>query len=281
MAATFLITLREGLEAALIVSILLAYLARTGNRSRVRDVWLGTAVAMATSLVAGGVIFWTAGELTGRAEQIFEGAAMLLAVTVLSYMIIWMRRQARDIKHHLEAELKTALVAGSALALAVLAFLVVVREGIETALFLFGAMRGTDPLSGTVGGIAGLAVAVAIGYAGYRGARWLNLSTFFNITGGLLILFAAGLLAHGIHEFQEAALLPLTIEHVWDTNGVLNESAGLGSFLKALFGYNGNPSLLEVVFYFGYLAVAFWSFFRSARPAGKVSRKPEHEEARL
>lgn len=280
MAAAFLITLREGLEAALIVSILLAYLLRSGNRGRFRDVWLGTAVAVAVSLVGGGIIFWLAGELKGRAEPIFEGSAMLLAVMVLSYMVVWMRRQSRDIKHHLEAEVGTALKAGSALALASVAFLVVVREGLETALFLFGAMRGSDPVSGTVGSLLGLAVAVAIGYAGYRGARRLNLSTFFNVTGGLLIVFAAGLLAYGIHEFQEASLLPATIEHVWDTNHVLNENTGVGSFLKALFGYNGNPSLLEVVFYFGYLAIAFWSFFRPTGAKSTPGRQTQQKEAR-
>lgn len=280
MAAAFLITLREGLEAALIVSILLAYLARSGNRGRFRDVWLGTAAAVLVSLVGGGIVFWLAGELKGRSEPIFEGSAMLLAVAVLSYMVIWMRRQARDMKHHLEAELGTALKASSALALASLAFLVVVREGLETALFLFGAMRGTTTAAGTIGSLIGLAVAVAIGYAGYKGARWLNLGTFFNVTGGLLIVFAAGMLARTVHEFQEAALLPATIEHVWDTGRILNEDAGLGGFLNALFGYASSPSLLQVAGYFGYLAIAFWSFFRPTKPAGTVGRQTQQKEAR-
>ncbi len=269
MAAAFLVTLREGLEAALIISIILAYLARTGNYRQFRNVWLGTGAAVVVSLAVGAVLFWTLGQLSGRAEAIFEGVAMFSAVLVLTYMVIWMKRQARNIKAHLEAQLQSALAAGSALAMASLAFIVVVREGIETVLFMFGVLRSASPTTATIGGLLGLAIAIAIGYAGYKGAKWLNLSTFFNVTGALLILFAAGLLAYGIHEFQEAGLFPIVVENVWNINHILNEKEGLGSFLKALFGYNGNPSLLEVSFYFGYLALAFWYFFGVARAPGR------------
>lgn len=263
--AAFLVTLREGLEAALIISIVLAYLARSGNYDRFRNIWVGVGAAVMVSLAAGAILFWTLGELSGRAEQIFEGIAMFIAVLVLTYMVIWMKRQAVNIKAHLESQVRSALVTGSAMAMASLAFIVVVREGIETVLFMFGAVRSSTPTTATMGGILGLTLAVAIGYAGYRGARWLNLSTFFNVTGSLLILFAAGLLAYGIHEFQEAGLFPIVVEHVWDMNHILDEKAGSGGFLKALFGYNGNPSLLEVMFYFGYMATAFWSFFALGR----------------
>jgi high-affinity iron transporter len=270
LVASFLITLREGLEAALIISIVLAYLVRVQRRDQFGKVWLGTGSAIAASLAVGAVIFWTFGELSGRAEEIFEGTAMLLAVGVLSYMVLWMRRQARNIKAHLEAQVKSALKVGSGLAIASLAFIVVVREGIETVLFLFGASRAAAPLETAFGGVAGLVVAVVIGYTGYRGSRRLNLSTFFNVTGTLLIFFAAGLLAYGIHEFQEAGLFPVIIEHVWDINYILNEEGGLGSFLKALFGYNGNPALSEVIAYLAYLGVALWAFFR---PEGAPQRQ--------
>lgn len=272
MAASLLITLREGLEAALIISIILAFLARLGRRDQFRDVWLGTALAVAVSLGVGAAIFWTVGELGGRAEEVFEGAAMLLAVGVLSYMVLWMRRQARYIKAQLESQVESALQTGSVLAMGLLAFIVVVREGIETVLFLFSAWRvAEDSQSLFLGGLIGLAIALAVGYSGYRGSRFINLRAFFNITGVLLILFAAGLLAHGLHEFQEAGLFPILREEVWNTNGVLNEKMGLGSFLKAIFGYNGNPELLEVLFYFGYLASALWVFYR---PAGGPQRQP-------
>lgn len=269
MAAAFLVTLREGLEAALIISIILAYLARTGNRRYFRNVWLGAGSALVVSLAAGAGLYWTIGKLSGRAEEIFEGIAMFIAVLVLTYMVIWMKRQAVNIKEHLEAQVVSAVAAGSALTVVSLAFIVVVREGIETVLFMLGVLTSTTPIAATIGGLLGLAIAIVIGYVGYKGARWLNLSTFFNITGALLILFAAGLLAHGIHELQEAGLFPVVAEHVWDTNSFLNEKEGLGSFLKALFGYNGNPEFLEVSFYFAYLALAFWYFFGMARAPSK------------
>ena len=275
MAAAFLVTLREGLEAALIISIILAYLARTGNRRYFRNVWLGVGSAVAVSLAVGAGLFWTIGQLSGRAEEVFEGIAMFIAVSVLTYMVIWMKRQAVNIKAHLEAQVISALAAGSALTMVSLAFIVVVREGIETALFMLGVLNSATPTAAAVGGLLGLAIALAIGYAGYKGARWLNLSTFFNVTGALLIIFAAGLFAHGIHELQEAGIFPVVVEHVWDINGFLNEKEGLGSFLKALFGYNGNPELLEILFYFAYLALAFWYFFGVARtPSKEIAGSP-------
>ncbi|MEE8472890.1 MAG: iron uptake transporter permease EfeU [Dehalococcoidia bacterium] len=262
MGASFLITLREGLEAALIISIVLAYLVRLQRQDQARKVWVGAGSAIVASLAVGALIFWTFGELSGRAEEIFEGTAMLLAVGVLSYMVLWMKRQARDIKANLEAQVKAALMVGSGVTLGSLAFIVVIREGVETVLFLFGASRAASPMDVAVGGIAGLVLAVVIGYMGYQGSRRMNLSTFFNVTGTLLIVFAAGLLAHGIHEFQEAGLFPIVIEHVWDINNILNEKMGLGSFMKALFGYNGNPALIEVMAYMAYMGIALWTFFR-------------------
>ncbi|HXF81906.1 MAG TPA: iron uptake transporter permease EfeU [bacterium] len=264
MAASFLITLREGLEAALILGIILAYLSRTGNRDRAGSVWAGTAAAVLLSLGAGGMVFLTAGSIEGRAEEIFEGVAMFTAAAVLTYMIFWMRRQAINIRAHLQAQVHTALESGSALALGLLAFVAVGREGIETALFMFAAARTTSSYETTVGGLLGLAAAALLGYLLYRGTYRLNLRAFFNVTSILLLLFAAGLLAHGFHEFHEAAIIPPVIEHVWDINPILNENSTLGSFLKALFGYNGNPSLVEVLAWAGYLALVGWAYFRPA-----------------
>jgi high-affinity iron transporter len=277
MAPSFLIMLREGLEAALIVGIILAYLARTGNRDKAGAVWAGTALSAALSLIAGAAIFVTAGGIEGRAEELFEGTAMLTAAAVLTYMIFWMRRQAINIRAHLQAQVQTALDTGSVVALGTLAFVAVGREGVETALFMFAAVRAATPLAATAGGLLGLAAAVALGYLLYRGTYRLNLRAFFNVTSMLLLLFAAGLLAHGIHEFTEAGLLPAVVNPVWDMNGVLSETSTLGSFLKALFGYNGNPSLVEALAYFAYLGVIGWAYFR---PPTARELRPSPQRAR-
>jgi high-affinity iron transporter len=255
-----LLTTREGLEASLIVGIVLAYLAKTDNRRHFNTIWLGTAAAIAVSVVTGAALFFTVGALEGRAEQIFEGAAMFSAVAVLTWMIFWMRKQAVNIKKELEAKIQGAIAAGSAVALASVVFFAVLREGWETALFLFAISESSTPAVTAIGAAVGLVVSITLGVALYMGSRRLNLRQFFTVTGVLLIVFAAGLLAHGIHEWQEAGLLPLTIEHVWDTNGLVSEDSTSGEFLTTLFGYNGNPSLLEVAAWGGYLSVAL-AFF--------------------
>jgi high-affinity iron transporter len=257
-----LVTTREGLEASLIVGIVLAYLAKTDNRQHFRTIWVGTAAAVLVSALTGAALFFTVGALEGRAEQIFEGVAMLSAVAVLTWMIFWMRKQAMGIKRELETRLQGAIAAGSAVGLASVVFFAVLREGWETALFLFAISESSTPLSTSVGAVIGLVISISLGVALYMGSRRLNLRQFFTVTGILLIVFAAGLLAHGIHEFQEAGLLPMTVEHVWDTNGIISEDSNSGLFLKALFGYNGNPSLLEVVAWLSFLAVALVFFLR-------------------
>jgi high-affinity iron transporter len=256
------LTTREGLEASLIVGIVLAYLAKTDNREHARSIWLGTAAAVAASVLTGAALFFTVGELEGRAEQIFEGVAMLSAVAVLTWMIFWMRKQAVNIKRELEARLETAIAAGSAIGLASVVFFAVLREGWETALFLFAISESSSPLTTTIGAIAGLVISISLGVALYMGSRRLNLRQFFTVTGMLLIVFAAGLLAHGIHEFQEAGILPMTVEHIWDTNALVNEDSRVGEFLTALFGYNGNPSLLEFGAWLAYASVALAFFAR-------------------
>ncbi|MBD0317095.1 MAG: FTR1 family protein [Thermoleophilia bacterium] len=264
-----LLTTREGLEASLIVGIVLAYLAKTDNRRHFNVIWAGTAAAVAVSVVTGAALFFTVGELEGRGEQIFEGVAMLSAVAVLTWMIFWMRKQAVNIKRELEARIEGAIVAGSAIGLASVVFFAVLREGWETALFLFAISESSSPVVTAVGAAAGLAVSIAIGVALYMGSRRLNLRQFFTATGVLLIVFAAGLLAHAVHEFQEAGLLPALVEHVWDTNAVVGEGSTAGEFLTALFGYNGNPSLLEVVVWFSYVSTALGFFLAplvSSRP---------------
>ena len=257
-----LVTTREGLEASLIVGIVLAYLAKTENKRYFRVIWLGTAAAVALSILLGAALFFTIGELQGRSEMLFEGFAMLAAVFVLTWMIFWMRKQARNIKHELEEKLQSAIVAGSAVGLASVVFFAVLREGWETALFIFAVGESSTPLATGIGALVGLVISISLGVALYMGSRRLNLRQFFTVTGILLIVFAAGLLAHAVQEFQEAGVLPQTVEHVWNTNALISEDSHVGKFLTALFGYNGDPSLLEVFVWFGYLAVALTLFLR-------------------
>ncbi len=281
MGGSFLITLREGLEAGLIVAIILAYLKSTNQRRHFRTVFFAALAAVAISLVVGAAIFGIAGEFEGRGAEAFEGFAMLAAVGVLSWMIVWMKRQSAGIKKSLEHEMAEAIGMGSVFALALIPFSAILREGLETAVFLFAATRTSTPLESTIGATAGIAVAAGLSWGIYSGGYRLNLRVFFNVTGVLLIFFAAGLLIHGIHELQEAAILPISIEHVWDINYILNDGSGVGLWLKALLGYNGNPSLLEVVAYPTYLVLASW-YFIAMRPASpSVAPTPATAHVRL
>ncbi len=275
MGQSFVITLREGLEAALIVAIILAYLRQMDFPKGIPAVWLGVAGAVVLSLAGAAVLFVLDRTLEGRVEEIFEGTAFLLAVGVLAWMVVWMKSQARHIRGQLEAQVRNAMHAGSGLALAGLAFVSVGREGLETALFLFAASKTSTPLQTLVGGLVGLAIAIALGVAINRGSRRLKLGRFFNITGVLLIVIAAGLLARGIHELQEAAVVPIVLEHVWDMNHVLNDGTGAGGFLKGVLGYNGNPSLAEVVAYGLFLSATLTYFLWRPRVTAR-ERTPRH-----
>ena len=255
MIAAALLAFREGLEAALIVGVVLGALRRLGRPEQARTVWLGTAAAVLVSLVAGLALHLLGFAFEGRAEEIFEGTAMLLAASVLTWMIFWMARQSRSVQADLERDVRQASVSGSSWALFSLAFVAVLREGIELALFLTAAALATSTSATLWGGIAGLLAAVVAGGLVFATTRRLNVRTFFRVTSVLLIVFAAGLVAHGIHEFNEAGLVPSIVEHVWDLNPVLDENSTGGELLKALFGYNGNPSLTEVVSYAGYWLV--------------------------
>jgi high-affinity iron transporter len=254
MLAALLITFREGLEAALIVGIVLGYLKKTGHMDRQGGVWWGVAAALGVSVVAALAMQAVGARFQGRAEQIFEGATMLLAAGVLTWMVFWMQAQGRRIKGELEEGVQKAVAAEQGWALFGLAFIAVVREGIETVLFLSAATFSSSPGQTLTGGLVGLAAAVAVGWALFAASGRLNIRRFFQVTSVLLIVFAAGLAAHGVHEFQEAGLLPIFVEHVWDINHILDENGTLGLVLKSLFGYNGNPSLMEVISYVGYFA---------------------------
>jgi high-affinity iron transporter len=278
MISAFLITLREGLEMSLIVGILLAYLARTGHRREFPAVWAGVAFAALISLAAGGIIFATAGEFTGRGEQLFEATAFFTAVAVLTYMIFWMRREAVTIRASLQARMSEALQAGSRAALVVLAWVSVGREGVETALFFFATVRASSPFAAGLGGTLGLGTAVLLGWLLYRGTYRLDLRLFFNITSALLLFVGAGLLTRGIGELHEAGLVPALVEHVWNSNRLVSQTSTMGNLLEAMFGYTSTPSLVQVIAYVVYLAAVGWSYLRpvrvpaGARPAGSAAR---------
>ncbi len=271
MFASFLITLREGLEAALIVGVVLGVLRQLEQSDKNRPVWAGVLAAIVTSIIAALTLNALGVAFEGRGEEIFEGIAMLLAGGVLTWMIFWMQRQGRQIQTDLEADVRQAVTVGSAWALFSVAYFAVVREGIETVLFLTAAAFNASPAQTLTGGGLGLLVAALLGWLLFAAEKNLNVRAFFRVTGVLLILFAAGLMAHGIHELQEAALLPTVIEHVWDINHIFDEDSTGGAFFKALFGYNGNPSLLETSTYFLYLSVIYIAVRLTKRQPVKVN----------
>ena len=266
MGAAFIVALREGIEAALIVSILLAYLKQLGREDHAPLIWGGTAAAIVLSAVVGTVIFAVGAEFEGTAEQVFEGFVTLTAVVVLTWMIFWMRRQGARLRSELQDKVDTALTTGG-IALAALAFTAVLREGIETALFLFAAAQGTAVAAGGVGAqilgaVLGLGLAVVLGVLLYRGGIRMDLRTFFRVTGVLLIVVAAGLLAYSVHELQEAGWFPFLTATAFDISGALPDDAGLGAVLRGLIGYNADPTVLEVLAWLGYLVVVGGLYFR-------------------
>ena len=287
MGAAFLVALREGIEAALIISILLAYLRQIQRQDRQYLVWWGTALAVIVSVVVGTVIFGVGAEFEGEAEQVFEGIVTLAAVGVLTWMIFWMRRQGARVRSELHERVDTALLTGG-FALAALAFVAVLREGVETALFIFAAAKGTAVESGGVGGqmlgaILGLAVAVVLGVLLYRGGLRLNLRSFFRTTGALLIVVAAGLFGYGLHELQEAGWLPILAGTAFDVSSTFPDDEGAGGILRAIFGYQANPTWLELVGWFSYLVIVCGLFLRSspdvgARASDRIS-EPQPAEA--
>ncbi len=263
MLASSLITLREGLEAALIVGIVLGYLRKIGHLDRQASVWAGVGSALVVSLAAALALNALGAEFSGRGEQIFEGTAMALAAGILTWMVFWMQRQSRQIRGELEASVQRAVEVGAASGLFWLAFVAVVREGLETALFLTAAVFTATAADTIIGGLAGLLLAVLVGWLIYAGTARLPVSAFFRVTGALLVVFAAGLVANAVGEFQEAGLLPGIVEHLWSTTTWLSDESTLGSALHSLVGYTAEPSLTQVIAYAAYY-VALWLGLRRA-----------------
>lgn len=253
LAATFIIVFRETLEAGLIVGIILAMLSRLRAMRYASYVWAGTGAAVAASAAAGWALASLAGAAQGRWEQFLEGAISLAACGVLTWMVFWMDRQARRLRPELEGHVEGAVSRQELPALVLLPFFAVFREGAETVLFLVAVAARSSQAVSVVGGLLGALLAAGVTALIFVGGRRVPLKALFRGTGALLLVLGAGLLAYGVHELEELGWLPPLIPHVWNINHLLNEKEGVGAFLKALFGYNGNPSLLEVLAYASYL----------------------------
>lgn len=266
--AALLIAFREGLEAALITGILISYLHRIGRRDRALLAWAAVGAAILTSALIAVAMLALGASLETPYEQVFEGTTMLVAVAILTWMIFWMRYQSRFLKHDLESQLKGALNSGANLGLATLIFVAVFREGVETALFLAASAFSADGASTLAGALLGLALAATTGIAIFGLSFRLNLHQFFSATSLLLILFAAGLLAHAVHEYQEIGWLPLLANSAWSTEWLLPNDSGLGALLRSLLGYNATPSVLEVVGYASYWLVILLGIRWLAERAG-------------
>jgi high-affinity iron transporter len=262
MATSFLLVFREVLEAALVVGIILGYLRRIGRSAVAGWVWVGVAGGVGLSILGAFLFERLAGGFTGRAGEIFEAVTMLAGAALLTTAVAWLAQAAG--RAAVERAVEARLAGPSRAGLALLAGVSVLREGIELVVFLAAARVGAD--GGVVAGaLLGFAAAVVLGVLVFTAAVRVNLRVFFRVTNALLVLFAAGLVAHGLHELVEAGVLPALVDPVFDVNPVarpdgslpaLHENGAVGGILKGLFGWNGDPALLELLGWGAYLAAA-------------------------
>lgn len=257
MIAGFMLAFREGLEATLVVGLVFGVLTKIKRTQLAPVVWSGVVSAVIVSLGVALALRKLGATLEGEAEEIFEGLTMLLAAGLLTWMIFWMQRQGEQVKRMLESDVRRVASRGQAWGLFIMVFITVLREGIETAIFLTAAAMTANEHNIFIGGIAGLVTAVIIGLVLFVATKRLNVGRYFQFTSFFLILFAAGLVAHGVHELNEVGWIPVIVDHVWDLNHILNEDSTLGLFFKTLFGYNGNPSLTEVIAYLSYFVAVY------------------------
>ena len=264
MIPNLLIGLREGLEAVLVVSVLVAYLVKSDRRSQLPFVWIGTALAVAVSLGFGALLTFGPQGLSDQAEGRIAGSLAVVAVAFVTWMIFWMARASRTLATDLRAHIDARSTPWS---LVLLAALAVGREGLETALFLWAATRsaisdGVPASEPLVGALTGIAIAIALGYALYAGAVRINLSKFFSITGGALIVVAAGVLASGVRDLQDSGVLPGASTIAYDVSATIPPEGVLGSILKGFLNFSASPTVLEVVVWVGYVAVVGAVFLR-------------------
>ncbi|WP_219601689.1 iron uptake transporter permease EfeU [Nonomuraea indica] len=272
--ASYLIGLREGLEATLVVSVLIAFLVKSERRDRLPHVWGGVAAAAALSVGFGALLTFTAARLDYTGQELFEAVVSLLAVAFVTWMIFWMRGAARSLSGELRGRLGDALRMG-AFAVVGMAFLAVVREGLETALLFFASVQGAASSPAPLAGIVlGLLTSVAIGWGLYRSALRINLTTFFTWTGLLLILVAAGIFKYGVHDLQEAGALPGLNTHAFDVSAVLPADSWYGALLAGTINFTPQPSVLEITAWLLYLGPTLLLFLRPWRRKAEPAPTP-------
>lgn len=263
MFANFLIGLREGLEAALVVGILVAYLVKSGRRDLLPQLWAGVGLAILASLAFGAALTFGPRGLTFEAQEAIGGTLSIIAVALITWMIFWMGKTARHLKADLHGKLDDAVAAGR-WAVLVMAVLAVGREGLETALFLWAGAQATgattQPL---IGAVLGLAVAIALGWAVYKGAVRLNLRVFFAWTGLFLIIIAAGVLAYGVHDLQEAGILPGLHNLAFDVSATIPPSSWYATLLKGVFNFSPATTWLQAIVWVAYVVPVLTIYIRT------------------
>ena len=265
MLANFLIGLREGLEAALVVGILIAYVMKIERRDVLGRIWLGVALAVLLALGLGALLTFGTDGLSFEAQEIIGGGLSIIAAGFVTWMIFWMLRTARTLGSNLRADVSNSL-GGAGWGLVLVAFLAVGREGIETALFLWAAVQATGSTSLPLAGASlGIVVAVALGYFIYRGVLRINLSRFFGWTGVLLIIVAGGVLSYGIHDLQEAGVLPGLYNLAFDVSATIPPSSWYGALLRGTVNFSPATTWLEAIVWIGYVVPTLVIFIRAIR----------------
>ena len=275
MGESFLITLREGLEIALVIAILAAYLVKSGRSAMLRSMWVGVAAAAGVCVAAGVAFHLLVGNFEGKSEQFIEGALAASAAVVLTWMIFWMRKNARGLSTELRAKLEGATTGK---AVTVVAFVAVAREGFETVLFLLSAENGTSSAASVItGGVLGLIASSILGVVVYKRGQKLSLQKFFKVTGLLLIMFAAGLVGKAFHEFREFFGFEtgrLIAPPVWNLADGPFASGKVFDFLKGFFGWTSDPEPIRVITYVAYLTPVLWLFLKSPKPTATAQSTP-------
>jgi high-affinity iron transporter len=273
LISNFLIGLREGLEAALVVSILITYLVRTGRNKSIKFVWAGVFSAVALSLAFGALLTYTSLSLhfNEEAEETFAGTMSVIAVALVTWMIVWMRNAGKKMNAELEGKLETAVI-GGALTVAVMAFASVAREGIETTLFFFSAVQAAGSTVGPVIGFTlGILASSAVGFLIYRRAIKINMRRFFSVTSYFLILVAAGVLSYGISDLAEAGVIPVNLGTAFNLSATISEDSWFGALAKGIFNFNAETSWLSAITWLAYVAFAIWLYNR--KPKGSSATK--------
>ena len=264
MFANLLIGLREGLEASLIVSILVAYLVKVNRRHEIRYVWIGVGSAILSVVAIFTVITLVFDQLSFFWQEVVGGTMSILAAALVTWMIFWMRRTARTLKRELEGHMESALELGAG-ALILIAFLTVGREGLETAAIIWSTIAGSSTTGPFLGAATGILIAIVLGYLIYRGALKVNLSKFFTVTGALLIVVAAGVLAYGVFDLQEAGVLPGFTQRAFDISSTIPPDSWYGTLLKGTVNFQPDPSWLQVIAWIGYVVPVLFLYLSGSK----------------